>query len=134
LHLNIQVFDINRGILSRLTSDKSIERYPVWTPDGKRILFGSNRSGTMGAWLLQVADGKAQGSPELIKPDLGPNFTPMGFARNGSYYYGIDMMGSDVYVAELDLTTGKVLVPPILATQRFVGSNNKPDWSLDGRA
>ncbi len=34
-----------------------------WTPDGKRILFGSDRSGTMGAWWIQIADGKPEGPP-----------------------------------------------------------------------
>ncbi len=58
-----------------------------WTPDGKRILFGSDRSGTMSAWLIRVADGKPQGTPEMVKPDLGQNVTPMGFTQDGSYYY-----------------------------------------------
>jgi Tol biopolymer transport system component len=40
---------------------------------------------------------------------------------------------TDVYVAELDPASGRVLVPPVLATQRFAGSNSKPDWSSDGR-
>jgi Tol biopolymer transport system component len=105
-----------------------------WTPDGKGILFRSDRSGTMGAWLMQVAGGRAQGTPELVKPDLGSNFKPMGFSAKGSYYYAVGTVRSDVYVAELDLASGKVLVPPALATQRFIGSNEKPDWSRDGRA
>jgi Tol biopolymer transport system component len=104
-----------------------------WTPDGKRILFRSDRSGTMGAWLIQVADGKPQGTPELVKPDLGRGFKPLGFTRNGSYYYSVRTTRSDVYIAEIDLATGKLLAPPAPATQRFEGSNNKPDWSSDGR-
>ena len=104
-----------------------------WTPDGKAILFRSDRSGTMGAWLIQVADGKSQGTPELVKPDLGRNFKPLGFTRKGSYYYGVGTAGSDVYTAELDLATGKLLIPPSPATHRFVGSNSRPDWSADGR-
>jgi Tol biopolymer transport system component len=105
---------------------------PDWTPDGKRILFGSNRTGTMGAWWIQVADGKPQGTPRLVSPGLEIG-TPMGFTRQGSYYYGIGTTMTDVYLAELDLATGKLLAPPSPATQRFVGSNSKPDWSRDGR-
>ena len=103
-----------------------------WTPDGKRLLFGSDRSGTMGAWWIQIADGKPEGTPELVKPDLG-QFTPMGFTRNGSYYYGVETAISDVYIAELDLATGKLLAKPSLATLRNMGSNDRPDWSADGR-
>jgi Tol biopolymer transport system component len=107
--------------------------YPDWTPDGKKILFFSNRTGTMGAWGIQVADGRPQGAPELVKPDLGEDLDAMGFTRNGSYYYGVHTEMSDVYIAELDLATGKLISAPAAATQRFVGSNSKPDWSPDGR-
>ena len=102
-----------------------------WTPDGKRILFGSDRSGTMGAWWIRIADG-TQGAPELVKPDLGQDVRPKGFTRDGSYYYGIQTGMSEVYIAELDLASGQILLPPVLATERFAGSNSKPDWSLTG--
>ncbi len=39
----------------------------------------------------------------------------------------------DVYVAEVDLETGKMLVAPSPAAEQFVGSNRSPDWSPDGR-
>ena len=106
--------------------------HPDWTPDGKRILFFSNRTGTMGAWWIQISEGHPQGTPELVKPDLGLDLSPMGFTRNGSYYYGVHTEMSDVYIAELDLATGKLVSAPSAATQRFVGSNSKPDWSPDG--
>jgi Tol biopolymer transport system component len=104
-----------------------------WTPDGRAILFRSDRTGTMGAWLMRVADGKPQGTPELVKPDLGRALTPMGFTRDGSYYYGVRTEMNDVYIAELDLATGKLTSAPSPATQRFVGSNERPDWSPDGQ-
>lgn len=103
---------------------------PDWTPDGKGILFFSDRTGTMGAWWIPVADGSPRGTPELLKPDVPPG---MGFTRNGSYYYSVRTELSDVYIGELDLTTGKLISAPRAATQRYVGFNGGPDWSPDGR-
>jgi Tol biopolymer transport system component len=87
----------------------------------------------MGAWWIQIADGKPKGTPELVKPDLGQDVTPMGFTQDGSYYYSVRTGMSDVYIAELDLATGRLLAAPSPATERFVGSNSNPDWSSDGR-
>jgi Tol biopolymer transport system component len=104
-----------------------------WTPDGKGILFRSDRTGTVGVWWINVIEGQSQGTPELLKPDLGADFIPMGFTRNGLYYSGVQKEIKDVYIAELDLVTGKLISAPSLATQRFVGSNDSPDWSTDGQ-
>ena len=106
--------------------------HPDWTPDGKRILFLSDRTGTMGAWWIQIADGNPRGTPELVKPGVELNLKPMGFTRNGSYYYNVLTEMLDVYIAELDLATGKLISEPSLATRR-VGFNISPDWSPDGR-
>ena len=106
--------------------------FPVWVPDGNRIVFGSDRTGTMGLWTLQVVDGKPQGSPELIKRDMG-RFSPIGFTRSGSLYYSVASGIPDVYTARLDLGTGRFLAPATKVAQRFVGTNFAPDYSPDGK-
>jgi Tol biopolymer transport system component len=103
-----------------------------WTPDGNNILFASDRSGSMDAWILRVADGKPQGAPELVKQDIG-QAEPIGFTRTGSYYYGLEIGTSDVYTAEFDPAAGRVVTEPQKATQRFDGANFSPAWSPDGR-
>jgi len=104
-----------------------------WTPDGKKLLFGSDRSGTMGAWWVTMAGGQAEGVPEVVKPDLGQDARPIGFTRDGSYFYHGRTNLSDVSIAEVDFASGRLLAPPVLATQRFAGSNSWPAWSPDGR-
>jgi Tol biopolymer transport system component len=116
----------------RLIEHPADDQLLGWTPDGNHILFASDRSGTMSAWMIRVADGKPQGSPDLVKPDIG-QIIPIGFTPAGSFYYGLAIGTSDVYTAELDLATGRVLTEPQIATQRYVGWNTSPAWSPDGQ-
>ena len=103
-----------------------------WNPDGRWLLFASDRSGSLDAWVLRVADGKPHGEPELIKKDMG-SIWPMGMTRQGDFYYSVLTYEFDVYVFSLDPESGKILSPPKKATQRFEGSNRSPDWSPDGK-
>jgi serine/threonine-protein kinase len=43
-HSDIWVYDWARDTLTRVTSEKTNEERPVWTPDGKRIVYRSFRS------------------------------------------------------------------------------------------
>ncbi|MBI4473306.1 MAG: protein kinase [Acidobacteria bacterium] len=40
---DIWVRDLNRGAMTRLTSDPADDQWPIWSPDGKSIAFVSNR-------------------------------------------------------------------------------------------
>jgi Tol biopolymer transport system component/beta-lactamase regulating signal transducer with metallopeptidase domain len=105
-----------------------------WTPDGKNILFTSDRTGSPCMWSIAITDGIVQGIPKLVKPDIGRKFISMGFTKDGSFYYGRGGRGmSNIYTAKLDPKTGKVLVPPKKTIQRFEGHNATPDYSPDGK-
>jgi RNA polymerase sigma factor (sigma-70 family) len=105
---------------------------PFWAPDGDRIVFASDRSGSMGIWVLEVVDGKPKGSPQLISDNLN-DMRPLGLAQDGSYYYGFQGRANDIYFADLDPETGKVVKPPIKAVQSFEGLNYSPAFSPDGK-
>ena len=103
-----------------------------WAPDGKWILFKSDRTGTLDALAIRVTEGESKHDPEMIKKDLG-QIQPLGFTRNGSFYYGISNILTDIYTVSLDPDTGKILSPATKATQRYEGSNMSPDFSSDGK-
>ena len=52
---DIWVWDLARETLTRLTFDPSLDRFPVWTPDSKRIIFASDRAGAANLYW-QAAD------------------------------------------------------------------------------
>jgi len=103
-----------------------------WSPGGGSILFGSERNGTLGSWSIQVIEGKPQGEPKLVKPVMGP-ILPIGFTDQGSYYYGIHERMHNIYIAELNTETGKIVAPVEKAIRRFEGYNQTPSYSPDGK-
>ena len=42
---DIWILDPVRPALTRLTFGSAVEQYPIWTPDGRRVVFRSDRSG-----------------------------------------------------------------------------------------
>jgi serine/threonine-protein kinase len=54
---DIWIWDLARTTLTRLTTDAALEGYPVWTPDGRRVVFNSQRSGLNANLYWQAADG-----------------------------------------------------------------------------
>ncbi len=53
---DLHVLDLESGVLRQLTRDLARDRGPQWSPDGSRIAFYSNRSGTYQLWVVE-ADG-----------------------------------------------------------------------------
>ena len=102
-----------------------------WSPDGKKLVFASDRSGTWDIWATDVIEGKPQGDPRLIMGDIGAVW-PLGFTEKGSFYYLLERSLVDIYTAALPAGK-KILSPPEKATQRFVGRNVFPEWSPDGK-
>jgi len=52
----IWIWDVHRGTFTPFTFGPSVEQLPVWTPNGRHIVFGSNRAGVMNVFR-QAADG-----------------------------------------------------------------------------
>ena len=53
---DIWLWDLARKALTRLTFDPAIDRDPVWTPDGRHIIFASSRTGAFDLYA-RAADG-----------------------------------------------------------------------------
>jgi Tol biopolymer transport system component len=109
------------------------DRLLRWTPDGKSLVFFSDRSGTWDIWTVHITEGKQQGEPELLKKDFGYNSDVLGFAPDGSCYYKTITPSGRLYNGAVDIETGKVLVPPAPVAMRYTSPPWQPTWSPDGR-
>ena len=61
------LLDAKRAGATRLTSDASVDGSPVWSPDGKQIVFYSARNGNFDLFS-KPADGSAEERPLLVTP------------------------------------------------------------------
>ena len=63
---DVWIHDLARGTRNRLTTDVAEDQSPLWTPDGRHVVFGSSRGGSWGLFRRN-ADGT--GEAERLLPD-----------------------------------------------------------------
>jgi Tol biopolymer transport system component len=132
---DVFVLAVDGGVETRVVAHRSHDTMMGWTPDGQRLLFASDRTGSVDLWSLPFASGKVQGEPELIKSDLG-RAEPVVLTRSGVLYLSVStgsQQQSHLQVAGFDFHTGKVVSPSIDVTPDYLESNDSPNWSVDGR-
>ena len=110
------------------------DQLAAWSPDGKEILFISNRTGATGLWSIAFTGGAPQGQPELVKPDLGSRHV-VGMTAAGALYYfqasSRDLPG--IRVAGFDMATGKLTSQPVALAGDIAEGSSWPAWSPDGK-
>src|SRR5260370_6447297 len=96
--------------------------FPMWSADGRRVLFAGELGGGMGLWAVDVdvEAGFARGAPYPVSGELG-RILPLGVARSGEVFYGVRTGLQDVSIGGMPIPT------------RFPGRNTAPAWSRDGK-
>lgn len=102
-----------------------------WTPDGSRLLFTSDRTGSVAAWSVQVVDGSPRGVPELLRADVGNAFS-LGITDAGAVYIYKDVSTRDIRRARVDLKAGRIVGGMLSYEQGFTQQVSLPFWSPDG--
>lgn len=129
---DIFAVDLASGEERPLVANPGLDRVMGWSHDGSALLFASDRSGALGLWSQRISDRTtASASPELLKAEIGER--ALGATAAGALVVANQVAGSNIYVAEVDFARGVVTKPAERVVDRFVGMNEAPDWSRDGR-
>jgi serine/threonine-protein kinase len=79
---DVWVYDLNRGVSTRLTFGEGVDVGPFWSPDGERVGFASDRGGGR----LNLYWTRADGSGDAERLTEGPNFqTGNSFTPDGRF-------------------------------------------------
>jgi Tol biopolymer transport system component len=79
---SIWLIELSRGTVSRFTFDRSLDDRPLWSPDGTRLVFESNRGGTSN-FYEKAANGTGRG--DLLLATVGVGGTPLDWFREGRF-------------------------------------------------
>jgi Tol biopolymer transport system component len=105
-----------------------------WSPDGSRLLFTSDRTGSTAIWSVGFTNGRISGAPQLLRSDVGA-VNAMGLASSGALYtqtWGRPE-GLDIKLATFDFASGTFTEAPSDVDQGDGLSSTGPRWSRDGK-
>jgi len=80
---DVWIDDLTRGTLTRLTTDAAQDTRPLWTPDGKRVVFTSGRSGYP-ELFSRAADGTGADQRLLTRGTNVADLRATGWSSDGT--------------------------------------------------
>ena len=125
---DIWIWDLNRRTLSVLGRHSGVDISPIWTRDGKRVIWASTRAGGNPNLFWQAADNT--GSPERLTVNALNQF-PTSLTPDGSTLVLFGSGGNttnamDIYTLSLKNGSGKA--EPLVAAAGFdFGGEISPD-------
>jgi Tol biopolymer transport system component len=99
---NVDIWLLDGARLTRLTSDSTVDQFPIWSADGDRIFFDTNRNG-MDVNIYQKSS-RAQGTEEPVLEGQAPIKIATDVSSDGRFlmYFSVDAKtATDLWVLPL---------------------------------
>jgi len=128
----VYVIGRSGGTPSTIAAGQTDSILPTWTPDGRAVLFVSDRTGSPGLWMQPVVNGRPTSTPQLLTQDLGRVVAVWTVTPDGAFIYfrqtGLVRIASTGLKAD-----GTVEGRPTDLPTGQLGATMMPDWAPDGR-
>ncbi|MBU0719071.1 MAG: DPP IV N-terminal domain-containing protein [Planctomycetes bacterium] len=121
LNPDIYIKSVDGVAVTQLTSDPASDVQPVFSPDGTRIAFASDRGGSWDIWVMEVDGGPpvriTEGPADEVHPTWSPDGSKLAYcslpAQSGQW---------ELWVTDVAMNS----------TKRFIGFGLFPEWSPQG--
>lgn len=97
--VDLVLVDAASGAVRELTHDRAVDAEPTFTPDGRRIVFRSERDGVSNLYALALEDGTLVRLTNVLGGAFTPSVAPDGRSLAFAAY---SARGYDIHVAALD--------------------------------
>ncbi|MFQ5924347.1 MAG: hypothetical protein ACE5M4_16045, partial [Anaerolineales bacterium] len=111
---DLWIYELGREKLTRLTFDPAADWFPLWTPDGLRVVFGSSRDGGEGNLFWKAADGTGQVERLTTSPNRQASYSFSPDGKRLVFLEGNPKTSADLGVL---LMEGEPTPQPLLQTQ-----------------
>ncbi len=128
-NVDVWVTELARGTLTRLTRDAGDDHSPLWTPDGRRVVFTGVR-GDQPALFWTAADGTEPAEP-LLTIDDADEIVASDWSRDGrTLFFDVSLPETDTDIGTMSLDAPGDW-QPLLQTPAYEGFAR---LSPDGRS
>jgi Tol biopolymer transport system component len=127
---DVWIKDVMRAGLTRLTFDAASDSFPVWSPDGTRVVFNSNRTGKYDLYQ-KPANGSGADQVLLDTPNLK---LPQDWSRDGRFLLYFEIFpktGRDLMALPMPTATSADRTPVVVANTPY--DERGGQFSPDGR-
>ena len=106
---DIWLMEVGRGGVSRLTTDPAIEDMPVWSRDGSRIAFKSDRSGRVMSFYEKPSNGS--GEEKMVFRGESYNTTLHDWLEDGTFLYSVGLLSASSSVMATEVWVSSTTTP-----------------------